>query len=102
MKRNRRSIRLKGYDYSGNGAYFVTVCTQNRECLFGDVINGGMVLNGYGGIIHKTWEWLAQQYKYILLDTWVIMPNHFDGIVLITDCSGGSRTAPTDPPKPLG
>lgn len=80
---HRRSIRLKGYDYSQNGAYFVTICTQNRECLFGKIMDGKMVLNDAGKIIQTEWEKLPQQFQNIELDVFVVMPNHFHGIVVI-------------------
>ncbi len=99
---HRRSIRLKGYDYSQAGAYFVTVCTQNRECLFGEIADFEMRLNEYGRVVNETWEWLRQQYSRVDLDEWIVMPNHLHGIILMTDKNdlndsgrGGSRTAPT-------
>lgn len=54
-KHHRRSIRLKGYDYSQSGAYFVTICTQDRECMFGDIIDGGMRVNEHGHIAGESW-----------------------------------------------
>ena len=99
---NRRSIRLKGYDYSQAGAYFMTICTQNRECLFGDIVNGEMRLNEAGKFIVDSWKWLAEQYDHVSLDAFVVMPNHLHGIIVITDdCRGGSRTAPTVERKPI-
>jgi REP element-mobilizing transposase RayT len=101
-KPNRRSIRLQGYDYSQAGGYFVTICTKNRKSIFGEIGNGIIQLNESGLIIEATCQWLSQQYTYVLLDTWVVMPNHFHGILFIlNDCRGGSRTAPTRR-KPLG
>jgi len=82
---HRRSIRLQGYDYSQNGAYYVTLCTQNRECLFGEIVNGEMILNEYGKIVEQCWNNLSNHYDNIELDAYVIMPNHFHGIILITD-----------------
>ncbi len=79
------SLRLKGYDYTQPGAYFVTICTQNRECLFGEIVGGIVKLNEYGNIVAQSWQWLQQQYSYVELDTWVIMPNHLHGIIVITD-----------------
>ena len=103
-RQNRRSIRLPGYDYSRNGAYFVTICTQNRACLFGTIVDGEMRLNQFGEIVADTWNWLRDQYNYVVLDQWVIMPNHLHGIIVINNvCRGGSQTAPTvGAPKPLG
>lgn len=97
---HRRSIRLKHYDYSQAGTYFVTICTHNKECLFGDVRNGEMLLNECGQFAWKGWEWLANQYEYTDIDEFVIMPNHLHGILIINDCAGGSLTARTS--KPLG
>ena len=94
----RRSIRLPGYDYSQAGAYFVTLCTQNRECLFGEIMDGDMSLNAMGRIVADVWTGLASQYDYIQLDEWVVMPNHLHGIIEIIDRGGGgSRTAPSVP-----
>ena len=81
----RRSIRLKGYDYSKDGVYFVTMCTQNRECLFGEIKNGEMIFNEYGEIIKFTWFDLINHNVNILLDYFVIMPNHIHGIIVITN-----------------
>ena len=83
--RNRRSIRLKGYDYTLEGAYFVTICTQNRKCLFGDIIDGEMHLNDAGKILQTTWDDLPNHYPHIELDESVIMPDHFHGIIWIMD-----------------
>ncbi len=80
---NRRSIRLQGYDYSRQGAYFVTMCAQNRECLFGKINNGEMELNDAGKMINKWWMELVNKFKNIELDKSAIMPNHFHGIISI-------------------
>jgi putative transposase len=103
-KYHRRSIRLPGYDYASNGAYCVTICTHNRECLLGKIATEHMELNVCGRIVADTWVWLEQQYGYVQLDEWIVMPNHFHGIIIIDACRGGSRTAPTDKQKikPLG
>lgn len=96
-KHHRRSIRLKGYDYSQAGFYFVTLCCYKRQCLFGEIIDGVMQLNQYGGIVAETYNWLSFRYPYVHLDEWIIMPNHFHGIIVLTDksCRGISRNAPT-------
>jgi putative transposase len=93
--RKRRSIRLQGYDYSQAGAYFVTLCIQNRECLFGDIVNGEMRLNEAGRIVAEEWLKTAEIRDEIELDEWVVMPNHFHGILVIGDCRGTARRAPT-------
>jgi len=92
--RHRRSIRLPGYDYSQPGAYFVTVCVHGGRFLFGDVMDGRMRLNATGDLVQVCWEWLEQQYRYVELDEYVIMPNHVHGIIILTDLvtSDGSRT----------
>jgi putative transposase len=104
---HRHSIRLPGYDYTQPGAYFITICVVDRYCLFGEIINGKTKLNTYGNIVFEKWEWLAVQYPYIKLDGFIVMPNHFHGILWIRNDSGrgGSRTAPTKNPekiKPVG
>ena len=103
-KYRHRSIRLKEYDYSSAGWYFVTICAHKRECVFGHVSKGDVVLSQIGRIVMESWEWLPQQYPYVDLDEWVIMPNHLHGIIIINDNrrKGGSRTAPTVNVKPLG
>jgi REP element-mobilizing transposase RayT len=80
---HRRSIRLQGYDYSRPGAYFVTICTQNRECLFGQVVDGTMRLNGTGWMIQTVWDELPQFYPGVDIDAFVVMPNHIHGIIVL-------------------
>jgi len=100
---HRRSIRLQGYDYSQAGAYFVTIVAWQREMLFGEIMDGMMKLNEFGRIVSEKWQWLEMQYEYVELGEWVIMPNHFHGILVIHDGRGGSRSAPTPiKRKPLG
>jgi REP element-mobilizing transposase RayT len=80
---HRRSIRLKGYDYSQTGYYFITLCTRDRQCWFGEVKNGKMYLNSIGSIVAKEWLNSAQIRQEIELDEWIVMPNHFHAIVII-------------------
>ncbi len=80
---HRRSIRLKDYDYSQKGAYFVTICTQNRECLFGQIENAVILLNDAGKMIEGWWLEIQNKYKTVTLDTFIVMPNHFHGIISI-------------------
>ncbi|MGC9395158.1 MAG: transposase [Anaerolineae bacterium] len=82
---HRRSIRLKGYDYAQSGAYFVTICTQGRVCLFGDVVDGEMVLNPFGQVVATYWERIPRHFPNVQLGAWVVMPNHIHGIIIITD-----------------
>ncbi|BBC26324.1 transposase [Pseudanabaena sp. ABRG5-3] len=84
-KHHRRSIRLKGYDYSSVGSYFITICTFQRECLFGTISDGEMRLNQYGKIVHSHWQNLPKYYPRLELDEFVIMPNHIHGILFLID-----------------
>jgi REP element-mobilizing transposase RayT len=98
----RRSIRVPGYDYAHPGAYFVTICAQGRVCLFGEVSDGEMRLNEYGRIVEQEWRQTAILRPYIELDAFVVMPNHFHGILIITEAGVGARRAlplPTDSPE---
>ena len=81
--RNRQTIRLRGYNYSLPGIYFVTICTHNREHLFGEITDGEMMINQYGQIINDCWFDLPNHYTHIELDCFVIMPNHIHGILII-------------------
>jgi len=87
-RRHRRSIRLKGYDYSQPGAYFITICTQDRACLFGDVMGGEMRLNEYGHIVWRCLEEIPLHFPHAELDAFVVMPNHVHGIVILTVQNG--------------
>jgi len=78
---HRKSIRLKGYDYSRAGLYFVTICCHNRICRFGNIENGVMKLNEYGWIAHNEWIKTAEIRNNVELDNFVIMPNHIHGII---------------------
>ena len=80
---HRQSIRLEHYDYSSNGAYFVTICTAQRVHLFGEISDMTMQLNDFGKIAHNCWLELPNHFPQILLDEFVVMPNHVHGIVLI-------------------
>jgi hypothetical protein len=88
---DRRSIRLKGYDYSQAGAYFITICTQNRACLFGDVVDGEMRLTNAGLVVADEWAKTAVIRDEIELDEWVVMPNHFHGILVVANGRGTAR-----------
>lgn len=92
---HRRSIRLKGYDYTRAGAYFITICTRNREYLFGEIINNEMRLNEFGQIVQSTWFDLVNHVDDIELGEFVVMPNHMHGIIIIV--GAGSEPAPTEP-----
>ncbi|MCP4375339.1 MAG: transposase [bacterium] len=88
MKRHRQSYRLKGYDYSGCGCYYITICTQYRKCLLGEVIDGEMVLNRSGRIARDEWLRSADVRSELRLDGFVVMPNHIHGIVFLDGQKG--------------
>ena len=100
----RRSIRLKGYDYTEAGAYFVTICTQDRTCLFGDVVDEEIRLNEAGQVVQAVWDELPNHYPNVELDEFVVMPNHVHGIIVIVgaDVGAGFKPAPTIPVKRHG
>ncbi len=88
----RKSIRLREYDYSLQGSYFVTVCARERANLFGEIIDGIMNENECGTIIRSCWKELPAHYRNILLDAFVLMPNHVHGIIIIVDDVVGARS----------
>jgi len=81
----RKSIRLKEYDYSKEGAYFITICTNNKECILGNVKNGEIILNQFGNIVLEGWNCLTGRYANIESDKFVVMPNHIHGTIKIID-----------------
>ena len=89
-KHRRRSIRLPGYDYSQPGYYFVTICSYQRQCLFGQIVNGEMQLNQYGEIVREEWLKSLIIRPETELDRYVVMPNHFHGIVIINTVRANS------------
>jgi REP element-mobilizing transposase RayT len=76
---------LGGYDYTSPGAYFVTVCTRNRECVFGEIAGGAMVANDAGRLVAEEWHRTFTVRNNISMDEYVVMPNHFHGIVVLHD-----------------
>ena len=95
-KHRRRSIRLRHHDYSRAGAYYITVCTDGRKLLFGEVIDDEVKLNELGRIAAEEWSKSAQVRSEIELDAWVVMPNHVHGIVMIAGRERGDQpVAPT-------
>lgn len=81
----RRSIRLEGYDYAGGGAYFVTICTHGRECRFGEVVDGELQLNDLGRIVEEEWLRTPTVRPNVLLDAYVVMPNHLHAVLIIDE-----------------
>ena len=98
-KHHRRSIRLKGHDYTQPGAYFVTICTYQRQTLLGEIVDGAMVLNACGEIARDEWFKTAQIRDNVQLheDEFVVMPNHLHGIIWIDKPVGA--TGPVAPTK---
>jgi len=84
-KHHRRSTRLKGYDYTQPGAYFITICTWQHACIFGDVHDGTMYLNPFGRVASQVWQGLSKYYPYVILDEFCVMPNHVHAIIILTD-----------------
>jgi len=85
--RLRRSLRLKDYDYASAGAYFVTVCTHDRQCLFGEIVASEMTLNEIGQIAQDQWHQLPKRFENIELDAFIVMPDHIHGVIFIIDQS---------------
>ncbi len=88
--RPRRSVRLRGYDYSQAGAYFITICAQNRLCRFGTITEGAMGLNDAGRAAADCWLQIPDHFPNVELDGWVVMPNHIHGIVIIVGANNYS------------
>jgi REP element-mobilizing transposase RayT len=87
---HRRSIRLRDYDYTQGGAYFLTVCVHDRACLLGEIVNGDIRLSAYGEIVDHEWQRTPSLRPQVSLDLYVIMPNHFHAILVITDAAPDS------------
>jgi putative transposase len=88
---HRKSLRLRAYDYSQPGAYFITICTDQRQPLFGHIVDGRMMLNAAGVMVEKCWREIPQHYPSIELGGHVVMPNHFHGIVNISGHHVGAQ-----------
>lgn len=90
------SARLQNYDYGSNGAYFVTICTANRECYFGEISDGQMILSAIGDIAFKYWIDIPNHFPFVVLDAFVIMPNHVHGIIVIDKHESVEGTVPVE------
>jgi putative transposase len=116
QKHHRRSIRLKGYDYSQAGLYFITICVQDRACLFGEIVHGKMILNDAGKMVENEWLKIPQRFPNVHLHEYMVMPNHFHAIMEIVGATlvvaqndmgqphlvQPQGIAPTDKPKTVG
>ncbi len=84
IHQQRKPNRLRNFNYSSSGYYFVTICIKDRQEYFGNVINNKMVINKFGKIVNSQWLWLKKQYiNFVDMDEFTIMPNHFHGILII-------------------
>jgi len=99
QKHHRQSIRLREYDYSNAGLYFITILIKNRQPYFGEVINGKIDLNEIGVICGEFWLKIPELYKKVVLDGFIIMPNHLHGIIGLSNdrvCKGVRKNAPCE------
>ncbi len=111
-RHHRQSVRLQGYNYSQPGMYFVTICTNERELLFGEIMEGKMMVNQTGRIVEEEWLKTPDIRPFVALDEFVVMPNHLHGVLVFTDTSihfvGAHSCAPLRqtrlqrPPRSLG
>ena len=107
-RHRRRSIRMPAYDYAQAGAYFVTMVAHQRQSLFGEIVDGRVVTNGYGEAVEHEWLRSSEIRPGVQLDAFVVMPNHVHGIVIIGDRVGAHSCAPLPkallhrPPRSLG
>ena len=98
QKHHRRSIRLRGYDYSSEGAYYITIVTQGRECLFGEIVDREFHLNEYGEVVQKWWNEIPIHFPNVELGAFIMMPNHIHGIIFITTERRGEALSPCNDP----
>ncbi|HZS78608.1 MAG TPA: hypothetical protein VFA41_18500 [Ktedonobacteraceae bacterium] len=94
-KHHRRSVRLKGYDYSSPGTYFVTICTHQRRMLFGEIVDGNMYTNDIGDAVRWIWNTLPDSFAFLRLDTYVIMPNHLHAMLHFVESNNPDTRNPT-------
>ncbi len=94
QKHHRQSIRLRQYDYSWPGAYFVTLCVREKECVLGDIVDGEMRLSEWGHIVHTFWDAIPEHFPNVSIDDRVTMPNHGHAIIKIDYDRRGAVSAP--------
>ncbi len=92
MNHHRKSIRLQGFDYASVGAYFVTICTNERACLFGEIIDSKIILNEIGKMVQRHWNSMSKHFQNVIMDEFIIMPNHMHGIITIFDDVGAKHS----------
>ena len=101
QKHHRRSLRLENYNYADSGAYFVTIVAQNRQCIFGNVVDSKIELNEFGRILAEEWERSKDIRQEIALDAFVAMPNHIHGVLIMTNHDVGATAGrPSRPGRP--
>jgi putative transposase len=94
----RHNLRLTNYDYSLQGSYFITICTSDKQCLFGQIVDSKVKLNPFGIIVESVWKEIPLHYPDINNDVFIVMPNHIHGIITIHEGKrAGSKPAPTRP-----
>jgi len=95
----RRSVRLRGFDYRAKGAYFITICTRNRECLLGSVVSDNIVLSPIGEVVAAAWHAIPRHFPTVELGAFIVMPNHVHGILVLRDV-GAKHASPLHlPPR---
>lgn len=99
QRHNRRSIRLKGFNYASPGAYFVTICTHGRERLFGQIKGGAPALSPHGQVVAETWRRIPRHFAHVQVDAFVVMPDHIHGIVVIRERLACARLESGGRPK---
>ena len=82
-QRHRKSLRLRDFDYSQGGGYFITICTHNRECVLGELTNGRFILSPIGEEAKEFWQEIPKHFKNVQLDEFIVMSNHVHGIIII-------------------
>ena len=92
--KKRNSIRLKEFDYSAEGAYFVTICVQDQKCIFGKIIDGRMELNDVGMTVEKCWNEISKHFHHVKSYEFIVMPNHVHGILFIIHAVGAKNLSP--------
>jgi putative transposase len=96
----RRSIRLKDYDYSQPGAYFITVCTKDHDCILGEIVDGEIQLSEFGKIALKHWDEIPKYFPSAELDEFIVMPNHIHGIIVLHEPVGAIHESPLQMTRP--
>jgi hypothetical protein len=88
VRPQRRSIRLPSYDYAGDGWYFITICTRDKTCWLGSIVDSSMLRSAGGRVVQSIWESLPRRFPGVTLDAFVVMPNHIHGILVLESQTG--------------